>query len=187
VISCDWKGFGCEFLVPWRTIFETDAYSTKVRLSYFFVRKDGNYATGFQLIRFPGIVRTNGRFRPWVFLLTTCHWWSTILFHVRRLQILQISGPVVIFHRNAARTITILIFLQNGSPDIALRDVSVPASGRSLSHRGRQPPVSSIPFGPKFLTITFVIVAFDIGIPDWITFRLIATRVSDITKKRKLL
>ena len=100
----------------------------------------------------------------------------------------SISGPVVIFHRNAARTIKILMFLQNGSPGCALRGVKRNCTGQKPElSREAAARVSWIRSGPKFVTITFVIVTFHVGILDRITFRLIATRISGSTKKRKLL
>jgi hypothetical protein len=46
---------------------------------------------------------------------------------------------------------------------------------------------SCMPFGPKFVTVTYVSVGFCVGIPNRITFRLVATRISGSTKQCMLL
>jgi hypothetical protein len=77
------------------------------------------------------------------------------------------------------------MLLQNGSPGVALRDVQRACIGQKpepSSEAAARP--SRIPYGPKFVTITFVVIAFHVGIPDRITFRLVASRVSGSTKQR---
>lgn len=81
--------------------------------------------------------------------------------------------------------LTNLMLLQNGSPDFALRGVQRACIGQKPEPSWEAAARASwIPFGPKFVTITFVIVAFHVGIPDKIKFRLISTRFSGSTKQR---